>query len=148
MGWTIEIHHGTLPKEKRISETWVRNIILIVTSEVRLKNGLLSIAFVTKSTIQELNRIYRGKDRPTDVLAFPYEPHALSANQHVYWGEIVICPTMAKKNIPAFGLSYNKEIARLLIHGTLHLAGFDHIKPKDAKIMFGLTDILLKKIRA
>lgn len=147
MAWNIEIQQRSLSKERRLSERWVRDVVMLVMKKLHYSSGNLSIAFVTKPMIHELNRIYRGKDRPTDVLAFPYERLADSVKGDIYWGEIVISPAMARKNIPEFGLPYKKEIARLLIHGTLHLAGYDHIKKKDAKVMFGLTDNILTKVR-
>ena len=147
MGWTIEINERSLPTQRRLSEVWIRRVLTTVIKHLCYTEGRLSVAFVTKPVMQELNRIYRGKDRPTDVLAFPYEPVGAASAQDLYWGEIVICPAMAKQNIPEFGLPYKQEIARLLIHGTLHLAGYDHVREKDAKVMFGLTDRLLKKLR-
>jgi len=80
----------------------------------------LSIALVGQGRIKELNKRYRGKNRTTDVLAFPGDG----------LGEIVICLREVKKNTKRFGSVFKKELARVLIHGILHLLGEDHEKSK------------------
>ncbi|MDA8388141.1 MAG: rRNA maturation RNase YbeY [Nitrospiraceae bacterium] len=82
--------------------------------------------------MRRLNRDWRGVDRPTDVLSFPFhereELRALPAGMKnpFILGEIVICPEVAAKNAKDAGLGLEDEIRRLLIHGYLHLLGHDH----------------------
>jgi probable rRNA maturation factor len=86
----------------------------------------LSVVIVNRARIKELNRIYRGKNKPTDVLSFDYSDNLKGLSKNL--GEIVICP----KEIYAdekFGL------AHIFIHGLLHLLGYDHENQRDAKIM-------------
>ena len=85
------------------------------------KNKDLSIALVGQGRIRELNKKYRGKNRVTDVLAFPSNG----------LGEIVICLREVKKNAKRFGSSFEKELATCLIHGILHLLGYDHEKMEE-----------------
>lgn len=146
MSFQVEINQTALAKKYRMQESWIRKVVILVTDYLKYKEGSVSIAFVTKPIIHEANRIYRGKDRPTDVLSFIYEKVENSGRRDLYWGEVIISPAMARLNIPESGLSYKKEIARLLIHGMLHLAGFNHIKSKEAKEMFRIADNLLKKV--
>lgn len=80
----------------------------------------LSIALVGQGRIRELNKRYRGKNRATDVLAFP--------NRELGLGEIVICLREVKKNAKKFSSTFEKELVRVLIHGILHLLGYDHEK--------------------
>ena len=68
---------------------------------------------------KELNREYRGKDRPTDVLSFPMDDPVLL-------GDVVISIERAAEQAERYGFSEDEELARLLVHGTLHLLGFDH----------------------
>jgi len=90
------------------------------------KEGDLSIALVGQGRIRELNKKYRGKNRATDALAFPGDG----------LGEIVICLGEVKKNAKRFNSTFEKELARVLIHGILHLLGYDHERPgKEAKQM-------------
>ncbi|MFA4998982.1 MAG: rRNA maturation RNase YbeY [Candidatus Paceibacterota bacterium] len=76
----------------------------------------LSVALVSSRRIKELNRKYRRKNRPTDVLSFQYGKE----------GEIVICLPEVRKNVKKFGPTFKKELKRVLIHGVLHLLGYDH----------------------
>lgn len=77
----------------------------------------LSVAFVGDARMRTLNRTYRNKDRGTNVLAFPLSETA---------GEIVINPTYARKEAPAFGLSAETYLVYLYIHALLHLKGYTH----------------------
>jgi probable rRNA maturation factor len=77
---------------------------------------------------RELNRTYRKLDHTTDVLSFVWnEPHLL--------GEIYISEGQVKKQAPLYGNSYYRELKRVLIHGLLHLCGYDHHSKKERKVM-------------
>jgi probable rRNA maturation factor len=86
----------------------------------------LSIALVAPLRIKELNKRYRKKNRPTDVLSFQDKES---------WGEIIICPSEIKKNAEKFNSNFKKELSRVLIHGVLHLLGYDHEKAKEEERM-------------
>lgn len=86
----------------------------------------LSIALVGLSRIKELNKRYRGKNRPTDVLSFQDKEN---------WGEIVICPAEVRKNARKYKSNFKKELFRVLIHGVFHLLGYDHEKKKEREKM-------------
>lgn len=88
--------------------------------------------------MRELNRVYRGQDRPTDVLSFE-----LSGPVH---GEILICHAQAKKQASGHGLGVREEIAVLLVHGLLHVFGYDHASRREEKTMFNLQDRILKRL--
>ena len=98
-------------------------------------NKTISIALVGKIKIKELNRRYRKKDKATDVLSFLYDQG----------GEIVLCFEVIKKNARKFGLSAKTELLRSLIHGMLHLLGYDHEKnEKEEKKMQNLQNHYFK----
>ncbi|MDR2591820.1 MAG: rRNA maturation RNase YbeY [Chitinispirillales bacterium] len=78
--------------------------------------------------IRKLNREYRGKDKATDVLSFCFGDDDLL-------GEVYISPQRAKVQARRYGVSYDDELKRLLIHGLLHLMGYDHIKRADRAVM-------------
>ncbi|MBI3018581.1 MAG: rRNA maturation RNase YbeY [Deltaproteobacteria bacterium] len=92
----------------------------------------LSILFVSDHEIQKLNCHYRWKNKPTDVLSFPLqEGEAQHLNRHVAaLGDIVISVDTAKRNARKLGRSFEEELQFLLIHGFLHLLGYDHEKYK------------------
>jgi len=81
----------------------------------------LSVLLTDNATIRELNREYRGLDKPTDVLSFPMDDEYLL-------GDIVISTEKAASQADEFGVAFDEEMARLLVHGLLHLAGYDHVK--------------------
>ena len=89
----------------------------VLMGENKKKLGL-SIALVSQVTIKELNKEYRGKNKETDVLSFRYDDS----------GEIIICPVEVRKNAKRFNSTFNRELIKVLIHGILHLLGYDHEK--------------------
>lgn len=100
----------------------------------------LSVFLTGDDEIRELNRKYRKKDKATDVLSFPLDdPYML--------GDVVISVERAAAQADTFGVTMDEEIARLLVHGILHLAGYDHVngghqarrmKEREAELMAAL----------
>jgi len=88
----------------------------------------VTIAFVSDRTIRRLNREFRGVDHPTDVLAFPFgealEPTAPDAS--VYLGDIIISLETARRYAARWRIPLHRELQNLIIHGVLHLCGYDH----------------------
>lgn len=115
----IEINNLTTVK---IDKEFFKEITEKILEGEKKKEANLSIALVGQGRIRELNKRYRGKNRITDVLAFP--------NRELGLGEIVICLREVKKNAKRFSSTFEKELARVLIHGILHLLGYDHEKSK------------------
>lgn len=95
------------------------------------KQAELSIRIVDNCEIQELNHRYRNKDKPTNVLAFPVELPPGIKLEYELLGDIVIASAVVKQEAIQQQKSYNAHFAHMLIHGTLHLLGFDH--DTDAK---------------
>lgn len=99
----------------------------------------ISLVFVGKEEIKKLNKKFREKDNPTDVLSF-------SLNDKECLGEIMICPEVVKENAEKYGVSVNFEIMKVFIHGILHLLGYDHEKTdKEAEIMETKQDKYLEE---
>ena len=104
----------------------------------------LSVSFVGIDEITELNAVYRNKPEPTDILSFelddPWEEYPCKENadketQQLLLGDIVINPDMANKHARLEEVSLEEELWILVIHGILHLVGFDHENAEDAKAM-------------
>lgn len=97
----------------------------------------VSIAIVDSEEIAQLNQSYRGKDGPTDVLSFPCdEPTmAVGPDESITLGDIVIAPEVAEAQALELGHTVEHELNLLLVHGVLHLMGYDHIKDADAQVM-------------
>jgi probable rRNA maturation factor len=85
------------------------------------RNATLSISFVGRDHMCELNRRWKGRPAPTDVLAF-----ALGGPGGTLAGDIYICPWVAARNAESLRVSLRQELARLVIHGVLHVLGYDH----------------------
>ncbi|GAB4390332.1 MAG: rRNA maturation RNase YbeY [Thermodesulfovibrionales bacterium] len=93
-----------------------------------LQRAELSVLLAGPEGIRKLNSRYRGVDRPTDVLSFPlYEsPRDFPVEGEFALGDIVLCPSQAARQARLYGVALEDEMRRLLVHGLLHLLGFDH----------------------
>ena len=131
-----------------INRKFLKRVAETVLKGENNKKGSLSIALVGLKRIQKLNKAYRKKDYPTDVLSFnsPKEfPAVPEAEKEL--GEVIICPHQVKKNAKKFNSSFKKELVRVLIHGILHLLGYDHEKSeRKAKEMRERENFYLAKI--
>ena len=95
----------------------------------------LSIALVDDDAIAELNARHRGKDRPTDVLSFSLVEGEHADRRGALLGDVVIGIETAARQARARHRSLDEEVARLLVHGTLHLLGHDHEEDEEARAM-------------
>ncbi len=101
-----------------------RAVATVLAAEHRTAD--ISVTFVGRNTIRELNKRWLGHDVPTDVIAFP-----LSAPGGRLSGDIYVCTWQAARNAKLHGVSLREELLRLVVHGTLHVLGYDH--PLDTK---------------
>ena len=103
------------PQLKKIARAIEKFIAKSNTAEV-------GVAFVSSDRSQELNKRYSGRDYPTDVLSFEYQP----TPENPTIGDIAICASLAKSQAARHEIALEAELALLLVHGTLHLLGHDH----------------------
>lgn len=109
-------------------------LIALEASIEELHGRHFSVAFVSDKRMSELNGLFRGKDSTTDVLSFPHEPdelesvHHLSASEETknFMGDIVISLEQAQRQAKENKLTLQKEVKQLILHGALHLSGYDH----------------------
>lgn len=105
------------------------------------KGREVSVLITDDDRIQELNKTYRNKNKPTDVLSFPMDDEQLL-------GDIVISMDTAKAQAESFKVSLDEELSRLLVHGLLHLLGYDHVKGgHQAKKMRAKEDELMSGLK-
>ncbi len=102
---------------------------------VKMTGAELSIVLTGDATIQELNRAYRGKNRPTDVLAFAQREGPLGHLAGDILGDVVLSVPTARRQARAHGHNLVSELTMLLAHGVLHLLGWDHDTPAKDKRM-------------
>ena len=111
---------------------------------------IISVSLVDNAFIHEMNRDYRGIDRPTDVISFAFldneDKETIFKNKEpVCLGDIYISVDKAKEQAEEYGHSLERELSFLFVHGLLHLLGYDHMNEEDEKIMFKLQDEILPK---
>lgn len=109
----------------------------------------VSVALVDDDYIRELNREYRGVDAPTDVLSFPMDeedPDAAEDEPYLLLGDVVISLPTAVRQAGEYGTDLPREVARLAVHGTLHLLGYDHQRDEDAERMETLEAAILSSL--
>lgn len=105
----------------------------------------VSLTLVDKDKIHELNKDYRGVDRPTDVLSFPMG-ESFPGEERLILGDIVICLDIAAAQAEDFGHSLERELMYLICHSTLHLLGYDHIEDDDKKLMRSREKEVMKNL--
>ncbi len=96
--------------------------------------GELSLLLVDRDSMAALKERYLGESGPTDVLAFPMD-EGPSDEEPFLLGDIVICPDVARAQAAEHDQTPGQEIDLLLVHGFLHLLGYDHVRPQDARSM-------------
>ena len=117
--------------------------------DLNKKHVELSLNLVGEARIKELNKKYRHKDKVTDVLSFPLEDKTLQKQGIIPLGDIFICLPFAKKQAKMQNISIEEELARLTVHGFLHLLGYDHERSRrEAKKMFDLEKKILNKLNS
>ena len=94
--------------------------------QLKLKSDGAAIALVTDAEISRLNKKYRKKNKPTDVLSFPAQNSAKRPNKNKFLGDIAIAPAVARRYAQKNGRSLQTELCILILHGILHLMGYDH----------------------
>jgi len=134
-------------RDRQITKNFIERLAKEILSFLNKQNVELSITLTDNESIKSLNKDWRGKDKPTDVLSFPINEKPPGYNYYLL-GDVVISLPFAKKQAEEIGFSYKEEVLRLLIHGVLHLLGYDHEKSeKEAKVMFNLQDRIFENLR-
>jgi probable rRNA maturation factor len=106
----------------------VARIARAVLASARVGNALLSVTFVSRQAIRDLNRRHLRRDRETDVIAFAFRPAGRGAP---IVGDVYIAPDVARESARVAGVPLREEITRLVVHGTLHALGHDHPESGD-----------------
>ncbi|WP_404453489.1 rRNA maturation RNase YbeY [Oceanobacillus kapialis] len=145
----IDFHDNTNTVISDYIDTLQQLITFAAEQEDIPSEAEISINFVDNKEIQELNRNYRQKDAPTDVISFAMqesldeELEIVGAEMPLILGDIVISVDKAKEQAEEYNHSFERELAFLTLHGFLHLLGYDHIKKEDEIVMFKRQDEIL-----
>ncbi|MFC1780392.1 rRNA maturation RNase YbeY [Patescibacteria group bacterium] len=117
----------------------------------KLENSSISLIIKSEKSIAELNKELFNHKGPTDVISVnsnELTPH--SSQPKALLGELYICPSKIRSNAKKYKVSYHEELVRVIIHGILHLLGYDHVKAfgESREKMFKVQEALLNKIKA
>ena len=133
-------HTKNIPSKSQF-EYWA-----LTTMEFAKKNisTEITIRIVTANESKKLNNYYRNKNKPTNVLSFPFIAHpGVKIN---YLGDIVICAAVVRSEAKTQKKTFIAHWAHMTTHGVLHLLGYDHIKNKDADEMENLENMIMKNL--
>jgi len=139
----IASEHKELPSQEQLT-LWAQTALQGLKDEAEL-----SIRLVDESESQQLNLEYRGKDKPTNVLSFPFEvPEALQGLDEVghLIGDLIICTQVVENEAKQQNKSLMDHWAHMVVHGCLHLLGYDHITDEEAQVMEDLERVILSKL--
>jgi probable rRNA maturation factor len=141
---------------KQVKRDWLRRVAeKVLTAESTDSAAEVSLMITGQARIHELNRQYLGEDRPTDVLAFPMQPAPETAERPPFiappdgikhLGEVIISYTQAVIQAAERQQPIKKEVALLIIHGILHLLGYDHDVPEAERQMRAREAQILSRI--
>ncbi len=127
-----------IPPDDQIS-SWARSAL-----QQQPEAGEVTIRLVELAEMQQLNARYRDRDAPTNVLSFPAEK--LPEVPDAPLGDIVICAAIIAQEAQAQGKAPSAHWAHMIVHGCLHLLGYDHIEPGEAQQMEGLEREILAEL--
>ena len=125
--------------------SYLDGVINRTLAHEKVENAFLSIIFVDEKTIQDLNKTYRGIDRVTDVISFALEDNPDMVGDFRVLGDIYICIPRMIEQSKDYGHSIKRELSFLVVHGLLHLLGYDHMKKEDEEVMFKLQELILNE---
>ncbi len=128
---------------RRIPRKRLMELMALMEEEEEPPDSNLNVVFVTDKHIKSLNKKFRNKSGPTDVLSFNLDE---TTGEDSMFGEIYISTDTAAKNAKKIEITFRDEILRLCCHGLLHLLGYDHEKPAERKIMQARENHYLGKL--
>nr|WP_202409599.1 MULTISPECIES: rRNA maturation RNase YbeY [Halobacillus] len=146
---TIDFHDETNSVDEAFVDMIQRILEFAGGQEGITGDAEVSVSFVDNKEIQEINRNYRQKDEPTDVISFAMqetgegEMDVLDENLPMMLGDIVISVDKAKEQAEDYNHSLEREFGFLALHGFLHLLGYDHMNEEDEKKMFTRQEDIL-----
>lgn len=132
----------------RFAETTIKKAISETCKALKVQKAAFAVHFTNDAEVKKLNATYRKKNKPTDVLSFPVHNSHKGEGEENYMGEIILGFPYICKQAKEKGITAGKEVQMLLIHGVLHVHGFDHENNRDEKEMFAIQNYVAKKIGA
>ena len=153
----LEIYDETNGQVSEDQKKLIKNVLDFAAKKIGLKaNTEMSVTMVKNDRIQEINRDYRKVDRATDVISFAIEDEnddefpvmmsdEMKAEIPENIGDIFVSIDKVNEQADFLGHSVDRELGFLIVHGFLHLNGYDHMKPEDERVMFDLQRKILNE---
>ncbi len=142
----MEYELTSLTNEK-VNLLLLDKVVCKVSELLNVNNSFVSVVLTDNKHIHEINKTYRNIDRETDVISFAFMDNDENIKSDITdLGEIYISLEKAHSQAEDYNHSFEREICFLLVHGLLHLLGYDHMNEKDEKEMFGLQDEILSSL--
>jgi len=126
------------------TEARVKKIVHFVAKHQKKIKGTVEVGIIGEKKMKSINNSYLGINSSTDVLSFAWQKDDDFHSD--YLGQIFICYPVIKKQAKIFKVTEKQEFIRMLIHGLLHLTGFDHTNKKDAHKMFTIQEQLFEEV--
>lgn len=149
---SIDIHNET---EHEVDQPSLVQLARYVLDAQRISPLVeLAVTLVDEQAMAQLHEQWMGEPGPTDVMSFEMDELRPGSGETQRWqpqegllGDVVICPAVAARQAAQAGHAFEAEVQVLLVHGILHLLGFDHAQPDEQKVMFAEQDRLLEQWR-
>lgn len=138
----MDVNCSNQQDEFNISAKQIEEIAKKILSHYKVKTDEISFYFVDEQTISDLHKQFFDDNSVTDCITFPLDPPNTSSPSNL--GEVFVCPKTAEKYATSNQLDTYQEITLYVIHGILHLLGYDDIDPSDEKIMREQEQICMK----
>lgn len=135
MALTVDVQFYDARWKKMLTAKAVRTACV---TAVKKKNAEVTVVLASDAFVRKLNMAYRGKDKPTNVLSFPSDAHM---------GDIILARQTILREAKEQGKKPRDHSIHLIVHGMLHLQGYDHETPNDAEKMEALEIKILKKLK-
>jgi len=150
----LELYDQTTAGAAAADLQLIRDLIALAGRELKLRDDTeVSVTLMNNAAIQKINEDYRGVDRPTDVISFAVHDDddddlivmdpEMAAELPLNLGDIMISVDKVDEQAQFLQHSRERELGYLVVHGFLHLNGYDHLQPADEKAMFGLQRKIL-----
>ena len=128
------------PSDRRALAAPLRSLVTLVLSRLGRRVGEIAIVVADDATTRALNRDWRGMDHATDVITFAYDEHEPDAGTRPVTGDLVVSMDRVRVQAKRWKVSESEELARLVIHGALHLCGHDHMRAAERRVMRAYED--------
>ncbi len=138
----IEVMVNQTVRTKLHSSSIRKAVEFIARHEPRVR-GAVEIQLIGERYMQKLNHRFRGQNRVTDVLSFSWREDTQWQGNHL--GQLYLCPKYIQRQAKRFGVTPTEEFLRTLVHGLLHLIGYDHQTAQEARRMFSVQERLVDR---